>query len=547
MNDLHGTRSLREIVRIIFQHWLMLLLIVLVGVGGTYALCQYVTPVYESTVSLMFKRPAEKSPINADPGDRALEVFVKAQQQIVMSDLVLARALVVSRDEKLREAWLALRERWYKSQAEGGEALVGVQNEVARFLTKDVGPQVEGLLRPTGASAATSGQRDLKEFRDSAKLETPGGEQVALTESFTMSVRRPGPREERDSYKDAMYAADLLADMYIVRYQELQQALSNPALRVMQDVIEAYEKESAEVVAAYQDFVKEHSGEIGVLEQLLKSGTEHGMQVVLTKVREDDAGLALELARDTAVYNVMKSVLPAKAFEPGGIDEMSVAEVDEAAASVSPEFLQNNVGFTQFVRDAAKLEAKRAELETQFTENSRNVQYIREEVTLAKRQLLRAIVAHVQGLDARIKARQQQKEMHGELVKRITTEQNQTQALLATYAELKNNFEVAQKHSETLQKQKLEAMSNWLRARDSVTITKLDQASMPAVDRPVMPRPLPYTLVALAVSALIGVAGAFLVDHFDHTLRSTGEAERYLDLPVLGSVKQRGRRLIVEA
>jgi capsular polysaccharide biosynthesis protein len=546
---------LREIVRIIFQHWLMLLLIVLVGAGGTYALCQYVTPVYESTVSLMFKRPAEKSPINADPGDRALEVFVKAQQQIVMSDLVLARALVVSRDQKLREAWLALRERWYKSQAEGGETLVGVQNEVTRFLAKDVGPQVEGLLRPTGASAATAdrgvgrygGQKELKEFRDSVKLETPGGEQVALTESFTVSVRWPGASERADSYKDAMFAADLLADMYIVRYQELQQALSNPALRVMQDVIEAYEKESAEVIAAYQDFVKEHSGEIGVLEQLLKSGTEHGTQVVLTKVRADDASLDLELARDTAVYNVMKSVLPAKAFEPGGIEEMGVAEVDEAAASISPEFLQNNVGFSQFVRDAAKLEAKRAELETQFTENSRNVQYIREEVTLAKRQLLRAIVAHVQGLDGRIKARQQQKEMHGELVKRITTEQNQTQAMLATYAELKNNFEVAQKHSETLQKQKLEAMSNWLRARDSVTITKLDQASMPAVDRPVMPRPLPYTLVALAVSVLIGVAGAFLVDHFDHTLRSTGEAERYLDLPVLGSVKQRGRRLIVEA
>ena len=32
MNDSHGTRSLREIVRIIFQHWFMLLFIVLVGI-----------------------------------------------------------------------------------------------------------------------------------------------------------------------------------------------------------------------------------------------------------------------------------------------------------------------------------------------------------------------------------------------------------------------------------------------------------------------------------------------------------------------------------
>jgi capsular polysaccharide biosynthesis protein len=538
MSDLHSTRSLREIARIIFQHWFMLLFIVLVGGGGTYALCQWATPVYESKVSVIFKRPADKSPLTAAPGDRALEVFVKAQQQIVMSDLVLARTMIIAEDQKLRDKWFKMRDRWHRAEVEGGEALATARAEIAQFVGKEVEPGVGRLL--------STGQKDLKTLRDAVKLETPGGEQVALTESFTIAVRRPGPPDQADSYKRAMYAADLLADMYMLRYQELQEDLSNPGIRVMQEVVDAYEKESADVVGAYQKFVKEHSDEVGVLEQLLKSGTEHGTQVVLTKVREDDAVLALELARDTAVYNVLKGALPAKALEPGGIDAMTEDEVEAAAACVPAEFLRENVGFTEFVKDAAKLEARCSKLEAQFTENSRNVQYAREEVVLAKRRLLQAIVAHEQGLEASIKARQEQKQTHEELVKSLAAEQNQTQAKLATYAELKNNFQVVQKHLEKLQQDKLEALSNWLQARNVVTITKLDVASLPAVDRPVMPRPLLYTLVALAVSILVGVAGAFLVDHFDHTLRSIDEAERYLGLPVVGSIKRRGRRLIIE-
>ena len=80
---------------------------------------------------------------------------------------------------------------------------------------------------------------------------------------------------------------------------------------------------------------------------------------------------------------------------------------------------------------------------------------------------------------------------------------------------------------------------------DAVTITKLDKASMPNLDQPASPKLLLYTLVAVLVSILVALAAVFTVDQFDHTLRSALEAERYLGVPVLGSVKKRGRRLIV--
>ncbi len=546
MNDSYsyGTRSLREIARIMLQHWLMLFFVVVVITGGTYAACRYVTPVYRSKIGLIFQRPLNKSPISTDQGERALEVFVKAQQQIVMSDLVLARAKAIAEDDALRSQWQNLRAAWEKARGLGDGDVTRMGGQIAAFLCGDA--DKPGTVAGKVRRVLTEDQKEFQQFRKSIKLETPGGEQVGMTETFSLIVDRPGPRTAPDSHRNAMYAADLLADMYMVRYQELQQELSDPGLRVMQDVIADFGQEVEKTISAYEAFVLQNSNDVGVLEQLLKSGTEHGVQVVLTKVRENDAKLAMDLARDTAMHDVLKETLPEAAFEADGVTKMSEEEVDASLMGVSAEFLQDNIGFSELVKSLAALEAKRAKIETRYTEASRDMQYLKEEMLEGKRQLLRAIVAHAKGLAANIKARQQQRAMNEALVKSTAAEQSEVQQKLATYARLKNDFQTALKHLQDLQQQRVEALSNRLRARESVTIAKLDAASVPDPDWPLTPKTLLYTLAALVVSLLVGVALAFLADHFDHTLRSTGDAERYLGVPVLGSVKRRGRSLVVE-
>ena len=527
MNASYGPRSLREITRILFQHWFLLLLIVAVGTVGTWAYCYFVAArTYRSRVSLMFKRPLDKSPISTDKSERALEVFVKVQQQIVMSDLVLARAKVIAEDP-------ALREKWYRLHASGPK----LSPEKLEFLTK--GEQRKGTVAHGVRRLLTEDQAAFNKFRKSVELETPGGEQVALTESFTVIVDRP------DTPENARHAADILADMYVVRFQALQQELNDPAVKVMEDIIAEYGERVKGRLSAYQAFVNENPADIGVLEQLLKSGTEHGVQILLSKVRENDANLSVDLARDRAVRDVLKKVLPAIVFKPGGIKEMSEAQVVAAIESTPLEFMEGNDAIVELGKNLAKLGAKRARLKSQFAEASRNVRYIDVEIDQAKRHLLRAIVAQARGLDASVQAREQQLAMNRELKDRSEAEQNEIHRKLVTYARLKNDFEVAQSHLTKLKQEKIDAISNSLRAREAVTIAKLNAASIANVDKPVSPKTLLYTIAAFLASSLLGVAFAFFLDHFDHTLRSSFEAERYLGLPVLGSIKKRGRGLVV--
>ncbi|HKQ47435.1 MAG TPA: hypothetical protein VJZ71_05155 [Phycisphaerae bacterium] len=539
MKDPYGSRSLREIARIPFRHWFLLSFMVALGGVGTYMVCEYYAPrQYRSSVGLIFQ-PQDKNPMSADGGgERAIEVFVKAQQQIVMSDLVLARAKVISEDESLREKWYCLRESGPSAvrddRAKGAELEAGV----VEFLTKgEVQRRVDELLGPM--------RDDLIRFAQGIKLETPGGEVVGMTGTFSLIVDRPGPRDIPHSHLIARYAADILADMYIFRYQQIQQQLNNPPVGLMDNVIAEYRTEVSRRLNAYQSFVEANAEKVGVLEQLLKSGTEDGVQGVLSKIREDDVTLDMLLARDQAMYGVLKKSLPASALEYGGIARMSDEEVAASLSRVSVDFFRENAAYVEQTKMIATLEGRVTRVETQFMEESRDLRDARHQLSTARRQLLQTIAAHVQGLAGSVAAREEQKRLNEALMVKASNEQKEIHSQLATYARLKNEFEVAQKQLEKLEEEGIAAMSSKRFAKEAVTISKLDAATTPNPDKPVAPLTGVCTAVAVAVSLLLGLALAFMADHYDQTLRTTLEAERYLGIPVLGSITKRGRGLVL--
>lgn len=531
MSETDGTRSARELLRILFQHSGKIITVFILLTGTTFVFCQFwAVPTYRSQVGLIFKRPANDNPLATDSPEHALEVFVKAQQQIVMSDLVLARAKVISEDSGLRRTWHSFRTNLTDAESQGGD-VQSAHSAIDGFLSEGpVADRVKVLL--------SENQKDLAEFRDSVELETPGGERVAVTESFTIAVDRPGPKTRIDSHLDALHAADMLVAMYIVRHRQLQQALRGPGTRVMNNVVASFQTEVDAQRKAYDDFVRQNPSDIGLLEQLVKSGSEHGVQIALTHLRESDARLHLDLARARAIRDVITADLPPKAIEAGGVDAMSDDEVAAAVANISAELLNDNVFILRTKEKVADLEADLARVRTQFTDESRNVRYLERDVRSLRNQLLGAIVAHAQGLGVTIRALQEQRARNSELKDQYAKEQTQITQKLGHYVRLKNDLKVAEGQLGDLKGQRLRAEASSLRASEAVTIHKLGEASIPDPSRPKSPKTLLFTLIAGVISLLIGVSAAFIADHFDHSLRSSDEAERYLGLPVLGSIKR---------
>ncbi len=539
MQDLYRKKSLREISRVVFQRWVLLAVIVGGATAGTWLYCQIFAPaIYRSTISLIFKQPTNRSPISSDShGDRKLEVFVKSQQQIVMSDQVLARTKVIAEDKALRDQWYALR-----------SAHRGAKNEVEAAAARErISAFIEGTVSERANALLTQEQSAFDRFRKSIRLETPGGEQAAMTESFSLIVDRPGMGPDEDWYRSATFAADVLADMYILRFQELQRELSDPAVRVMNDVVKDYEAIVAERLGEYEKFIQEHPSDVGVLEQLLKRGAENGVQVLIAKVRENDAQLSMDLARDKAMHEVLMNALPKKAFDVGTLDEMPLAEVRAAIESTPADFIRSSVAVTEIQKTLAQLHMKRAKLDTQFQPESREMRYVHQEIDRTSRDMLAAIVAQARSLAADVAAHEQQLAMNRELIEKSEREQSQIHQKLAKYARLKNDFQVAQEHLADLRRQQSEAISNTLQTREAVTISKLNEASTPDPSQPVSPRTGFNTLIAFLASALIGLMLAFILDHFDHTLRSSRDAERFLGLPVLGSIKKQPQGLVLTA
>ncbi len=559
MSDTFAARTLRELMRVIFLRIGRILLMVIVFGGATYYLCTQMIPRYRSTVTLMFKQPAEKNPVFRDSSERSLEVFVKAQQQIVMSDLVMARTMVIAENPTLRKQWYDLRDRFESIRKKRalpsdpydpavGKEIVQIQSEIDEFLKKAT--TGSSTVADKVKSIMDTRQKDLLDFRDDVKLKTPGGEQVAMTESFQITVEQPGPPQPPDSYLNAMYASDVLADMYMVRFRELQSNLAGAADQFMKRVVDEHVKVINNASDRLNHFIEnelDSPGDVGILEQLLKSGTEHGIQIIATRAREQTLDLNDKLAKAKSLRTLITGMLPKKAFDAGGVDAMTDDEISQSVAVVPPEVTENNIIVNRLTNRVLQVQAKLTNLQTIYTPQNNAVREAQEELVSTKRTLLKELIAHARSLDIAVKSYDERLAETGSELKNVEGRLDKINRKLTEYQRLKNDVTVAQKQHQDIQQEQLEAFVAAEQARAAVTIEKLDKASHPAKDRPAQPLKWLYTGIAAGVGLILAIALAFLADHFDHTFRTIDETERYLGLPVIGSVSRQGRTILTGA
>lgn len=89
--------------------------------------------------------------------------------------------------------------------------------------------------------------------------------------------------------------------------------------------------------------------------------------------------------------------------------------------------------------------------------------------------------------------------------------------------------QMANKLVEVFKKQVVEIMK-----AESVNV--IDEATVPV--SPIRPRPMMNVALAFALSLMLGVGIAFMLEYLDHTIKTTQDVEKYLELPVIGAIPE---------
>ena len=566
MNESLPTRTLRELSRIFFARFPAVLAIVVIITGATLAACLVAPRAYRSSVTFLVREPGARNPSAQQvSSDRSLQVFVKTQYELITSETVLARSLVLGRDAAggIRAPWAAARRtldavectatrpsELERAQAHAAwrAAMVALDQEVERQLAD---PAQGPALRD-----------EVRKLARRLKVQTAGySDEIALSETFTVQVTQPGEPE------DARRAADLLSASYIDRYREVQAGSGSRSVDFLQNRVDGFRKDQlgrAETnLREFVEKVLESPADVGILEQLSRSGTEAGRQIVVRRFQEELITLDGELAESAQLKQQLLEQLPDRLWEgrePGAINARSVPAVESLAEATLPDSdpvltsaviiipeatLKNNVVVSQLKAKEVDLIIEVNRLKVEYLDDSRTVRDKLAEIARTRRQILRELIGEVAALDikssvlaARQKEIRQKMEVELARLNRITGQ-------LVRYQELQNEVNVAREEYRRMSADLASAERFAGQEADAITLTVIDPARMPDPDRPAYPNTPLYTALAAIVGVLLAGAYACLADHFDHSLRSTEQAERYLGVPVVGSIGQQRRGLLV--
>jgi uncharacterized protein involved in exopolysaccharide biosynthesis len=543
-----GARTARELGRVVFSRLGTVLAIVVVITGGTLAACLLAPKHYQSQVTFLVKEPRPQNPAAQEvSSDRSLQVFIKTQYELVKSQTVLARtvAMLMAPDSPAAKQWREARQAWERETTKERwkaftDALTALDKEVLER-------EKDAFFRDA-----------VRRFARKVKIETPGGEQVALSEVITVQVVQPEPVD------NAYRATDLLAKTYIDRYREKQAErglTTSDFMKVRLEDLKNNRLKPSET--AVRDFVEKEldsPSDLVILEQLMKSGGEAGRQITVRRFQEEMITNDSLLAEARQLRKQVLEQLPQaiwdgpRAGADGELVVPTTAKLDkmtdedpiltDTITIIPEETLKNNVVVHQLKAKEVDLLIDLNRLKVEYKPEYRLVQDKLTEIARTRRQILKELIGEASALDIKYSTLTARQKEIGSKLEGETKRLNKITSQLVRYNELQNEATLAREEYRKASTDLASAMAYQQQQADAITISVLDPPKLPDAMLPVYPQPVLYTILAGLVGLLLATAYAFTADYFDHTLSSIEATERYLGVPVVGSVGHHRQGLV---
>jgi uncharacterized protein involved in exopolysaccharide biosynthesis len=487
---------------------------------------------YRSEVLLKAEPSRVTSPLLEQPSSlrEQVSLFVSTQREIIMSDYVLASALM-----RLE----------YPTKAQNGSEW----NKVGKpFYDKKA---IDEYI--------SKASEKLRWFRKRVSVVTPGGPDATFTQTFKIRVnwpeiRIPKPTIELDSlkgvephngfdfsYKDlppkeraaeeCFLLAKWLVKAYMTRYSELQVSENTQATKFIEltslVLVKKQLKLATDVLANYSEALG--ADLVTVVSITGDQGIDSGIAVTLNQIDLKVNGIDAELSALTALQRAIINELAKK-------DPEKIAVPDEVIkANPAIELLQNRMIELQLVLN---------NLTPEFKENYQEVAHRRQELQAGYQDIHDELLKQQQRTAYTIDQLQSSRADLLKNKKSLADKMAKLGKKTVGYKRLKQDVAAAQDNYERENRQLLESMRAASLAETPVLVSTFGDPGRPNPNDPRRPIVWLNILLACVAGLVLSFVYAFMADHFDHTIKGIDDAERYLGAPVLGSVPKLGRKII---
>ena len=505
------TRSLRELTQVLFSRLVGILVILVVVVVAVVAVTMMSRWSYRSR-ALLRARPLLLQEGGASLRDR-LSLFVVTQRELIMSDPVIASALMRMETADRQPTVL------------GGQAT-----------TRPSGGQWYRDEQISEFSAAYAGE--LAAARGRIKVETPGGVDVTFTQMFTVIVDWPEERElagrrNEDPREFACARAQEFANHLLVAYQarrakEGAESAAAAAEFLSRSVSDISGKNLTDARKALAEFiVQELKGDVVLAENLLQGIGEVGA-----------ASVSTESLKEIIVFKARLKELQA-------LDDSIATEFRKgvnAKVTVPGELLRSNPSLTAMLSGIATQRLKLNGLRQKYTDAYEEVRQLKSEMTQNITDLKDEVEGMIRQERAALTARLNETVTQMDLQKKHVQE---LAAMIPQLKQLQSEMENAQKIYDKVQVDTAAAQNAQALAATSVEVRVFSRPSRPAPDRPHRPVLWLNILVGVVSGLVLSMIYAFAADHLDHSVKGMDDVHRHVEgVNVLASIPKFRRSVI---
>ncbi|MDY6914467.1 MAG: Wzz/FepE/Etk N-terminal domain-containing protein [Planctomycetota bacterium] len=498
-------RTLREIVRILASRFLGMVLILVVMLGAAGVVTWFSPRWYRSETTLLAKpsrmvNPLEQQQIaNRDQ----VSLFVATQREIIKSDDVLAAALLQL------DGWDG-----------GGEG--PSDQEIRQYIDQN-----------------TTKMRQVSGY---VNVVTPGGPDATFTQTFTIRVDWPEQRSEAAKLatgsdvlaaRKAQAFAQHLVKAYLHRYVQLERQRASAGTKFLTEKSLAAARTMLDsATAELQAFIdQELKGDLLQLINMASTGggLETGEASLKTGAQAQINAMDARLKELRTLQKVLDTEL---------------AKKDSAELVVPDAVTRGNSSVGLLQEKIIRLKLRLNELQPRYTEAYQELRNVKAELAEARSDLRDQLTKQRTRTEQEITLLSSRRD---ELASHVAQSQKRVDDLAAkaaNYQRLQRAVTTAQGIYDAERQRVASAVTAEQLASNPILVTVLGGPSRPDPVRPRRPIVWLNMLVALVAAVIIALAYAFLADHFDHSIKGVGDAERYLGVPVLGSIPKLGRGIV---